>query len=280
MRRVSFLVLVACLAVGTWWLWNNNDQLHRMVQSYVENGEFVTLEARYTPEQIMESHRKELIADLDRNFQEPELKFHPYLLMEVKYTQPDKKTREGVILWSLVDGEMVLDTETWEKTHGFEDAINSHAMRHDFKIMNALAKRNGSMTYEQLQNDLHVERDTLQPWVNSSLEKHLVIQKGNELQLHFQNPKILVAPQTKINQWLVTKPYNHAQRVTKKYAVNQVKAAAQAAFGDDFTIRNVNEVFLPVYSIEVSNPDGSVLTTYWNALNGQRIHPKYLAQMR
>lgn len=279
MRRLIFLLLAACLLVGGWWLFNNYDQALGVVQQYVENGEFVTLEARYTPEQIMEAHRKDLLITEQHSFRNSDLKFHPYLMMEVKYSQADKKSREGVLFWSLVDGEMVLNTETWEKTHGFEDAINANASRTDFKLMNALAKSKGSATTDQLQKDLHIEKETLQSWINSATAKHLVVQKGNTLQLHFQEPKILVQPETKINDWLVTKPYDHAQRVQKKYSHNQIQKITKAAFGDDFKIRTVSEVFLPVYSIEVLNPDGSLRTSYWNALNGQRIQPKYFVSI-
>ena len=277
MRRLLAVILLGCIGVGAWWLWNNSGQFRDAISGYVANGEILTLEARYTAEQLMDSHKRELLVDDQHSFQEPTLKFYPYLLMEVKYTQ-DKKTKEGVVLWSLVDGEMVLNTESWEKTHGFEDAIDANASKNDFKIMNALAKKNGTMTVDELQNELHLEPDTLAPWIDSVLDKHLIIKKGNQLKLHFQNPKILVAPQTKLTQSPVTKPYNHAQTVAKKYGRSQVENAATGAFGSDFTIRRAYEVFLPVYSIEVLNPDGSVLTTYWNALNGKRIVPKYLAE--
>jgi hypothetical protein len=276
MHRIFSIACVIAIAGGLWYLWETNPGLHDLFSQYVENGEILTLEARYTPEQIMNSHRNELITDNSYEYQSPELKFHPYVLMEVKYTQPDRKTKEGVILWSLVDGEMVLDTQTWEKTHGFEDAILANASREDFKILNALAKFKGKMTVDQMQKELHLEPETLTPWIDNARQKHLVVQKGGELQLHFQNPKILVSPQTKINQWLVTKPYSHAQRITKKYSSSQIQNTAKAAFGQDFMIRSVTEVFLPVYSIEVLNPDGSILTSFWNALNGQRIAPKYL----
>lgn len=276
MRLIFSIACVIAIAGGVWYLWETNPNLRDMLSQYVENGEILTLEARYTPEQIMDSHRSELISDNGYTFQAPELKFHPYLLMEVKYIQPDKKTKEGVILWSMVDGEMVLDTQTWEKTHGFEDAILSDANRDDFKILNALAKFKGKTTVDQLQKELHVEPETLTPWIDNTRKKQLVVQKGAELQLHFQNPKILVTPQTKISQWLVTKPYIHAQRIPKKYSPTQIQGTARAAFGQDFMIRSVTEVFLPVYSIEVLNPDGSILTSFWNALNGQRITPKYL----
>lgn len=276
MKIFTFLIVLVGLALGGFWLWHNNDSFRNFVADYIDNGEFLTLEARYTPEQIMETHKSELLVDNQHTFDTPSLKFHPYLLLEVKYSTPDRKSREGVILWSLVDGEMVLNSETWEKTHGFEDAIRANANRNDFKIINILAKNNGVASKEIVQKELHLEPEVFEPWIESARQKHLIIQKGSILQLHFQNPKILVAPQTKINQWLVTKPYNHAQRVTTKYSQGQIEKIALAAFGADFTIRNTNTVFLPVYGIDILNPDGSILSTFWNALNGKRIHPKYL----
>jgi hypothetical protein len=275
MRLLSLVVFLGSIMLGSWWLWHHSDTFRNLISEYVDNGEFYTLEARFTSEQIMNLHKNDLLTDADHSFVEPSLKFHPYLLLDVKYSTPDKKSKENVILWGMVDGEMVLNTETWEKTHGFEDAIQANTTRTDFKILNALARSNGTATKEQLQKELHLEPEVLEPWIESTRQKHLVIQKGNLLQLHFQNPKILVNPQTKINHWLVTKPYNHAQRVSAKYSQKQIEKVAQAAFGSDFTIRSTKIVFLPVYGIDVLNPDGSIMTTFWNALNGKRIHPKY-----
>jgi len=277
MRLFSFLLFAAALVVSSWWLWNNNPQVRELVEHYIENGEIITLEARYTADQIMDANRKNLLSDDSKNFKDPELKFHPYLMMYVKYTQPDRSTREGVILWSMVDGEMVIDTQNWEKTHGFEDAILAGADQSDYRILNMLAKSKGKMTIDQLQKELHVETDTLTPWLESLRAKHLIVLKGTDVQLHFQNPKILVLPETKFKQWLVTKPYNHAQRVANKYSKSQIERNAKAAFGPDFMVKSSSEVYLPVYSIEVQNPDGSVLTSFWNALNGRRITPKYFA---
>ncbi len=275
MRKITTYLLIGCLLIGAAWFYSNHENFSGIIQQYVENGEFITLKARYTPESIMDAHRKELLNDDQHAYLEPELKFHPYLLLEVKYFQPDKKSREGVILWSLVDGEMVLNTDTWEKTHGFEDAINAGASRNDFKLMQALARNKGTATLDKLQKDLQIEKDTLQSWLESSLSKHLIVLKGNEVQLHFQDPKILVQPETKVTDWMVKKPYNHAQRVASKYSNSQIQKIAKAAFGEDFTVRSATDVFLPVYRIEVSNPDGSTLTSYWNALNGQRMTPRY-----
>lgn len=237
---------------------------------YIENGEILTLEARFTPEQIMERHRGEILGE-HRSFQGAQLSFYPYVLMDVKYPLADNSTREGVILWSMVDGEMVLNTDNWETTHGFEDALNAKASDKDFKIMTALAKNRGTLTVAQLQKALKVDPDKLGTWIQSARDKHLVIQRGDEVRLHFENPRILVSPHTKMTEWLVTKPYGEAKRMARRYTRGQIEKTAHAAFGQDFTIRNTREVFLPVYTMETANPDGSVLTSYWNALNGRRI---------
>lgn len=277
MKKILFYVLIAGALIAGLWLYNNHEQAIGVVQQYVENGELVTLEAKFTPEQIMENHRKELLITPQHSFRNSGVKFQPYLMMEVKYTQSDKKSREGVLFWSLVDGEMVLNADTWEKTHGFEDAINADASRTDFKLMNAIAKSKGIANIDQLQKEFHVEKDVLQSWINSAVAKHLIIQKGNELQLHFQDPKILVLPETKISNSLVTKSYDYALKSSRKYSNNQIQRLTKSAFGDDFKIRSVTEVYLPIYTIEVINPDGSVRTSEWNARNGQMIKPKYLA---
>lgn len=271
MKKFLLITVIIGLGAGAFWFWEDVGSFRDTLMQYVENGELMTLEAHYSPQQIMEKHRSELLPDSQYTYQEPSLKFYPYLLIEAKYTQGDKKTKEGQILWSLVDGEMVLDSELWEKTHGFSDAIEANAARTDFKVMHALAKNQGSCTREQLQKELHLEADTLEPWINSAIQKYLVVQNGSELHLHLQNPKILVVPQTKIKQAFVTRPYRHAQCMTKRYSRSQIERIAQAAFGPSFTIRNVKEVYLPVYGISVLNPDGSLLTSHWNALNGQRI---------
>lgn len=275
MRKIIFLVLCLALLGAGWWFWTNNPDFKNTLTSYVENGEFQTLEARYTPQQIMDSHQSELLGDKNHQYLEPQYKYHPYVLMEVKFTS-DKKTREGVILWSLVDGEMVLNTENWERTHGFEDAINAKTTKEEFKILNALARSNtGARSKEELLGELQLDADIVNPWIESALDKQLITRKGNVFQLHFENPRILVIPQTKFNRLLVSKPYSYSQRVQEKYSVSQVEKIAKAAFGNDFSIRRMTEVYLPVYGIYVENPDGSTTITYWNAVTGQMIHPKY-----
>ncbi|OGN55506.1 MAG: hypothetical protein A3D96_02610 [Chlamydiae bacterium RIFCSPHIGHO2_12_FULL_44_59] len=271
MRAIILTLMALTIFSGGYWTWNHQPKIRTQLEDLMSSSTFQTLEVRYSAESIMDAHRRELLQDSDHVFLEPALKFVPYLLMEVKYIRTHDKTGEGVILWGLVDGEMVINTGSWEKTHGFTDCIASNATRQEFKIINALAARGGSWDRDGLSRFLNIENNVLDTWVDSCRKKSLIVQSGNIYRLHLQNPKLQVIPETKLDQWLVTKPTKHAKKVKKRYRSGQIEHIATAAFGPDFAIRKTTEIFLPVYSIIVQNPDGSQMTTYWNALNGKRL---------
>ena len=278
MRFIFTLITLACVAVGSFWVWSNYPETRTWLNEVLNTGKFQTLEVRYSAESIMENHRRELLQDNDHAYLEPNLKFYPYLLLEVKYNKTHDRTGEGIILWSLVDGEMVVNTNSWEKTHGFNDCINAGADRNEFKIINALVTRGGALDREGLIRSLSVEDALLDVWIDSCRKKNLVVQNGNLFRLHLQNPKLQVTPETKLDIWLVTKPAKYANRVSRRYRAAQIERVAKAAFGTEFAVRKRTEIFLPVYSIVVQNPDGSQMTTYWNALNGKRINQPFLIE--
>jgi hypothetical protein len=84
----------------------------------IYSGNFHTLEARLSAKQIMEANKRKLLKDDRHHFLEPVTLFTPYLLLEIKYTKPDHTTGEGMILWDLTDGEMVMHTQGWDKYMG------------------------------------------------------------------------------------------------------------------------------------------------------------------
>ncbi len=265
---------VAAAIYGYFWMHDSVPDLH-VVQKVEEmihnNSTFNTLEVRYSATQIMESHRKELLKDHRYQYLEPVLNFYPYLLLEVKYILSDEKTNEGVILWDLADGEIVIDTKSWEKTHGFGDCIHADTQRHEFKILNILAKKGGSIDRDGLSKALHVENEILDSWIDSCRKKGLIVQSGNRYRLHLESPRLKTIPETKLDDWLVTKPCKNAIRSPRRFSLTQIQKIAKAAFGSDFAIRKTSDVYLPVHSIPVQNPDGSIHTTHWNALNGRPI---------
>lgn len=273
----TLFFLFALIGVAIWG-WNSASfaNLRDRILQYVDNRDIVTLEARFTPEQIVEMNKAELLGKDKRTLKGTSLKYVPYLLLDVKYVELSK-TREGVLLWGLNDGEMVISTDPWEITHGFKDCLEGQANRNDFKLLQALAKKSGSLSIDELQKDLHIEREELNSWIESAKQKHLIVQKGNTLQLHFENPHLLVVPQTKFKNSLVTKPIGEGQKMARNYGSDQIISLAKAAFGNDYTIRSQQEIFLPVYSIEITNADGSTQVSDWNALTGKRITPYYLS---
>lgn len=275
MRFLSALAMSLLLGTGIFWIWTNYPEVRTLASSLIQSGKIQTLEIRHSAEGIMDHHRRQLLKDTEHAFLEPDVMFHPYLLMEVKYTSFLDRTGEGVILWSLVDGEMVINTNTWEKTHGFADCISAYAGRNDFKIINALVSHGGTLDREALSHYLNVDNETLDRWIESTRRKNLIVQNGNYYRLHLHNAQMQVIPETKLDQWLVTKQTRNASHMPRRFHPSQIENIARAAFGNDFTIRKTTEIYLPVYSIVIQNPDGSQMTTYWNALNGKRFSQNY-----
>lgn len=271
MRILFSLITLGMLGYGLWWASSTQPEIRDKVDNILNTGSFQTLEIRYASNQIMESHRKELLKDNRHRFLDPSLKFYPYLLMEVKYAVSPAKTKEGVILWDLIDGEMVINTKGWEKTHGFGDCINAGTNRNEFKIINFLARKGGSGGKEELSKALRVDHEILDGWLESCRQKKLIVQSGDRYRLHLARPILKVDPMTKLDERLVTKPHRHTERLNKHFSLSQVEKMARAAFGNEFAIRKTSDVYLPVHCIVVQNPDGSIHTSHWNALNGQRL---------
>lgn len=265
------LATIGMTGYGLWWLGTTHPEIKNKVEEFIDAGYFHTLEVRYTANQIMETHRNELLKTNQHKYLEPQVSFYPYLLLEVKYSVSEDKTTEGVILWDLTDGEMVIDTLRWIKTHGFGDCIDANTDRHEFKILHLLSKKGGSLDRDGLFKALNIDNEVLNGWVESLRRKKLIVQVGNKYRLHLENPRLKTSPQTRIDERLVTKPQRNAIRVSRRYSISQIEKIAKAAFGNDFTIRKTTDVYLPVHSIVVENSDGSIHTSHWNALNGKQL---------
>jgi hypothetical protein len=271
-RLLYTLVTLAGLGYGGYWVNLTHPEIKMKALDFVNTGTtFHTLEARFSAKQIMDANRRELIKDEKHRYLEPVTKFSPYLLMEVKYSHSDSHTGEGVILWDLLDGEMVTHTRQWEKTHGFADCINANVDKNEFKIINLVAQKGGILDRDLLFRLMQLESETLNPWIESCRRKKLIVQNGAQIRLHLERPLINVRPETIINDRLVTKSSKETQRLKKRFSRAQIKKLAEAAFGYDFAIRSCKEVYMPIYAITVENPDSSLHTSYWNAINGNPL---------
>ncbi len=281
MRAIYLFLLLAFIGVGSWWIYHNDGAVRGFVSSYTENStsQFLALEPTYSVTQVMDSHRNEIPSLKDDARLIPALKFYPYLLMDVTYSQNNKGRRDGVVLWSMDDGEMILDTTSWNVTRGFGSLLTANATDSDFRVVKAVAARGNTISREQLRKALGVDSEVLDEWLDGARRNNLIIMDGNLVRLRVPDAKVDVQPFTQIGQRLITKSYTHVQRHPTKFTKDQITDAAQSVFGPNVAIRGTKEVFLPVYSISIANGDGSIQTTYWNALNGQRYAPKGVANI-
>lgn len=265
-----FLMLFVCALV---FIWNSDFSANWKdhILHYIDNEEIATFETAFTPEQILQTHKNELLGNQKKSLRQSSVKYYPYLLIDVKYKDLDGKTKEGTALWGMTDGELVLQTEKWERTHGFQDCLECGARKNDFKILKALARNQGKMTLDELQRQLQLEREMLYSWIESARNRQLVTQAGNVLSLHFENPKFAILPQSTITQPIVIKPQFEGKKVARNYSKRQLFEVAQDFFGSDLKIKKDQEVFLPVYVFETLNPDGSIQISEWNSLTGERL---------
>ncbi len=269
MRLIFSLLTYAGITYGGWSAYQHIPQVREIAQKTLNKSDFCTLEIRYTADEIMRVNKDQLLKGNGYSYLEPQLLYYPYVLMDVKYSKDRATTTEGTLLWGLTDGEMITNTTTWEKTHGFEDCLLSKADKNDFKVIKALVENSGAIDREKLYNHFNVDHDILDDWIDSCREKKLIVISGNKFRLHFAAPRIEIQPTTLLNQALVSQPAKYSSKVNKQYSPSQIGKLAQIAFGGDFTIRKSTEVFLPVYRIGIQNPDGSTRSVYVNALNGK-----------
>lgn len=272
MRFLTTLIILGGLGYGLYWLNGTYPELKDEAIELVKTGTFQTLETRFTASQIMEKEKLSLSNSSDTRSHSPVLRFHPYLLMEVKFTTSDDQTEEGIILWDLMDGEMVLNTKSWEKTHGFADCINASADQNEYSILMTIAKNGGKANHQTLMQALNTEAHLFERALERARKKKLIVQQGNDYRIHLNHPTMDVLPATNMLDPLVIKSSKHSERMQRQFSPGQIKRAAEAAFGANFAIRSAQDVFLPIYSMTIQHPDGSLHTTHWNAFNGKRVY--------
>ncbi|HSX03196.1 MAG TPA: hypothetical protein VLG76_00525 [Rhabdochlamydiaceae bacterium] len=271
MKLIFTLLSLGSLGYGLWWFAGEHPEVKHKIESYIKISEVDALEIRHTPEQIMEDHRRTLLRKSGATYLSPILKFYPYLLLEVKFTPSNNKTKEGIILWDLTDGEMVIDSEDWEKTHGFCDCIQMSVQDQEFKILQYLSKKGKVSDEAKMAEELKTECNVLDIWLKNCIRKGLVVASQDGYRLHLEKPNLAQIPETKLKRAPVTKPFKASYKVSQQFSSAKIERMAKVAFGKGFSIRRSSLIYLPVYNITVQNPNGSVHTSFWNASNGIRL---------
>lgn len=270
-RLIFTLIFLGSIGYGLWWTGESYPELKDKALQALPTSSFTALEPRFTANQIMESEKPSLLSGSRQQFGDYSVAFQPFLLMEVKFTRPNDTTGEGIILWDLLDGEMILDVQTWEKSHGFADCINMHADAYELKILSTIAHHGNRADRQTLLQAMNMEGSMLDNWIDRCLKKKLIVGHHGVYRIHLESPKMAFTPLTRCNIPLITKSSKHPEKIKKTFSSSQVTRIAEAAFGNDFAIRQIHEVFLPIYCLTVQNSDGSFQTTHWNSLNGQKL---------
>ena len=105
MRLIFSILSTAMICYGGYWFWQNNPDFRDFSQSFIKKQlsakEFQTVEIRTSADQIMRAHKAALLPSHRYSFLDSQLTFHPYILIDVKFSHSSEKTTEGTILWSL-----------------------------------------------------------------------------------------------------------------------------------------------------------------------------------
>ena len=270
-RFLLSLVTLALIGFTAFVCYEKQDELINYAHSFKKESTIYTLETQFSPEEISTLHQKTLLKDSNCSIAKTSTLFLPHLLLDVKYVNQQKNTEEGRVLFSLVSGEMILDTKTFETTHGFEDCLIAQATEEDFRLLHLLEQQGGYMAREELARRLSLDAEDLSFRLDGLRKKHLIAVKGDTVRIHFHNSRLNIVPQTKMAQPIVMKQVEPAQQLSSRYSKEKIRKIVKAAFGQDFALRKEIELFIPVIEIQVSMKDGSIHTTYWSGLTGKQI---------
>ncbi|WP_100934475.1 hypothetical protein [Candidatus Chlamydia corallus] len=204
-----------------------------------------------------------------------DLIFIPHTLMHVRFSkeEPVKKhiiSQEGEILWSLVNGEMVLHTGTWTCSKGFRECLLLHAGKQDMRVIQTLAALGGATSRESLAQALSLRNIRADRVIKECQKKKLIFTSGNQIGTHFQQLQPIKGCTTTLNSnpvWL-QKPRNAAV-FPAQYSEDRVRHLVKMIFGDNFLIVRSSIVYVPVYKISLVSADNSIRVEYINAVTGK-----------
>ncbi|ANH78469.1 hypothetical protein [Candidatus Chlamydia sanziniae] len=207
-----------------------------------------------------------------------ELNFIPHTLMHVRFSkeEPGKKhviSQEGEILWSLVNGEMVLNTTTWACSKGFRECLLLHARKQDMQVMQTLASLGGAASKESLSQALAMRNIPAEKVIKECHKKKLIFTSNSYIGTHFQQLQPIQGCTTTLHTprvWL-QKP-RHSMLFPAQYSEDRVCRLVKMIFGENFLILRNSIVYVPVYKVFLVSIDNSVRIEYVNAITGKPFY--------
>lgn|GEM_PF-258105 len=273
-RSVLSLVSLVAVSYAGFWFWTQNPTLQDNILSFLHQqlhrDQQTILTERYSPENIIDQHKDRFA------HQEPSVHtiFAPYLLLDVKYSDEEQKTCEGLLLWSMTDGEVVLDAKDWTLSHGYADCIQAQLSSSEFSIINALAKsEHCKLDVKLLRQSCDSSAEHFDATMEGCRRKKVVVVSGLQCRLHIASPHLTSVPVTYFPYTPLNRLGKINMLVPERFSKNQISTAAQNAFSEHFAIRDETKVYLPIYMIETQTALGSTEVTYWNSYNGKEMSP-------
>ncbi|WP_366223536.1 hypothetical protein [Chlamydia buteonis] len=282
-----FGTFVASLFCGVF-LWDNVPCAHKVMQVtanysvdvFEKSCRFVrkvsgferlrVFERKFSPEQVLT-----FFPEHQEGNATVELTFVPHTLMHVRFSREDvvKKTmvsQEGAILWSLANGEMVLNTGTWNCSKGFRECLMLKAGKQDVNVMQALANLGGAASKESLTHALSMKNIRADKVIRACQKKKLIFSTGSQIGSHFQQLQPIKGCTTTIQSspvWL-RRPRG-SSIVSPQFSEDRISNLAEMIFGDNFLILDKVVVYVPVYKVSLVATDNSVRIEYINAVTGK-----------
>ncbi|WP_236574869.1 hypothetical protein [Chlamydia sp. 17-3921] len=207
-----------------------------------------------------------------------ELNFIPHVLMRVRFSKEDLSKRnmvsqEGEILWSLVNGEMVLNTGTWACSKGFQECLLLNADKQDIYVMQALAGLGGAASKDSLIQALAMKNLRAEKVIKECHKKKLVFASGSHISTHFQQLHPIKGCITTLHNppvWL-QKPVGSVF-FPAQYSEDKVLRLVRMIFGSNFLILRSSTVYVPVYKVFLVSSDNSVRIEYVNGVTGKLFY--------
>lgn len=204
--------------------------------------------------------------------QQTKTEYLPLAILSIKYpTSSYSTTKEGIEIWDLFQGEMVLHANVWDLSHGFSDCLTQLVTADEFSILLVLSQQNGALSLNTLARKLALEPEHLEKTLQNCTRKHLVLEKDGSYKIHMHKPLLHISPETVIHSPLTTEKKSITNKLPKKYSVNKIGKIAETCFGPGFHIKEKTEVCLPIYVFTIKSADGSLSQRYFNSFNGKEM---------
>jgi hypothetical protein len=268
MKTFFLLLVFAALGCAGYYGYLHRNEVEEFLPSTEDTID--TFENAVSPEEVLSRHAKSLLPTKQHVIGSTTLIFCPHLFLQIKYSPDGRTTIGSSMLWNLIDGELVVDTNSFDETQGFSDCLSSQAGADDFRILHLLSKR-GALSKEQISQELGTDSQVVCDRIDDLHKRHLVIVANDIVRIHVESPLLKIDPSTAITRPLVQRKITKSDKLSPLFSKKDIEYLVKSAFGQDVAIRTSRFVFVPLYEVQIQNPDGSIRKTFWNAVSGKEL---------